>query len=215
MEKIRIYNVLWTSVSGGASPLGNKRTEVFLSGCKMAMNGHSCKDCFNPGLWDSNNYVAECTPMEAFKNITEHAPNEYVTFVGGEPLDQIEPLAKLCCLLHADGYHIIVFTHYTMDAVLSMAYGKELVDNIDILVDGVYDENSRIYRDNFGDGLTDAVGSANQVIWDCETGEGIYAGDLAGIYVCPDHSLRFITKSAAVESLFLDKTNRSNRGVAI
>ena len=205
MDKIKIYNVLWTSTSGGPSPLGNKRTEIFLSGCKMAHEGHPCKDCFNPGLWDASDFVAECTPEEAFENITTFAPNKYITFVGGEPLDQIEPLSKLCALLKADGYHIIVFTHYTMLNVLSMKHGKSLLNNIHILIDGKYDESQRIYRDKFGDGLTDAIGSANQVVWDCDAEEitGITAGELAGIYVCPDYSLRYITKDDAVKELSL------------
>ena len=205
MEKIKIYNVLWTSTSGGPSPLGNKRTEIFLSGCKMAHTGHPCKDCFNPGLWDASEFVAECTPEEAFENITKFAPNKYITFVGGEPLDQIEPLSKLCAYLKADGYHIIVFTHYTMLNVLSMEHGKSLINNIHILIDGKYDENQRIYRDKFGDGLTDAIGSANQVVWDCDAEEitGITAGELAGIYVCPDFSLRYITKDDTVKELSL------------
>lgn len=194
MDKLRIFNVLWTSFSGGPSPIGNRRTEIFLAGCKMAFDGHPCKDCFNPGLWDKENYVAQNTPMEAYRNIVTYAPNKYITFVGGEPLDQIEPLARLCRYLHASDYHIIVFTHHTMDEVRSMEHGDELLSNIHVLVDGKYDESERIYRDNFGDGFTDAVGSGNQVIWDCTTGEGIAARDLAGIYVCPDYSLRYITK---------------------
>lgn len=196
MEKLRIFNVLWTSESGGPSPEGNKRTELFLAGCKMAYEGHPCKDCFNPGLWDSNKFVAEVTPIEAFFNIAKNAPNKYITIVGGEPLDQIEPLTRLCGILKANGYHIIVFTHYTMEEVMAMEYGKRLINNIHVLIDGKYEENERIYRDNFGDGFTDAVGSGNQVIWDCEAEnlEGIAARDLAGIYVCPDHTLRYITK---------------------
>lgn len=204
MDKLRIFNVLWTSHSGGVSPLNNARTEIFLAGCKMAMNGAPCKDCFNPALWDGEKFVAEVTPEEAFQQIEKFAPNKFITFVGGEPLDQIGPLSRLCALLKADGYHIIVFTHHTMLKVLAMERGKSLLNNIHILIDGKYDETQRIYRDNFGDGLTDAVGSANQVIWDCNSEEmrGIAAGDLAGIYVCPDdYSLRYITKEDAVEEL--------------
>ena len=196
MDKLKIYNVFWTSESGGPSPLGNKRTEIFLSGCRMAAEGHPCKDCFNPGLWDASQFVAEVTPEEAFQNISRFAHNKYITFVGGEPLDQIEPLSKLCALLKADGYHIIVFTHYTMLNVLSMEHGESLINNINILIDGKYNEAERIYREGFGDGFTDAIGSGNQIIWDCDsdTLEGIAARNLVGIYVCPDYSLRYITK---------------------
>lgn len=195
-NKLRIFNVLWTSRSGGPSPDDNKRTELFLAGCKMATDGHPCKDCFNPGLWDGSKFVAEVTPAEAFQNIVKNAPNKYITIVGGEPLDQIESLTKLCALLKADGFHIIVFTHYTMEEVLAMEHGKLLVSCIHVLIDGKYDESQRIYRDYYGDGFTDAIGSGNQVVWDCDAEkiEGIAARDLAGIYVCPDYSLRYVTK---------------------
>ena len=73
-----------------------------------------------------------------------------------------------------------------------------LLDNIDILIDGKYVKEERIYIDDFEDGLYNAVGSGNQVIWDLKNKqfciEGVAAKDLAGIYVKPDNSLVFITK---------------------
>lgn len=212
-DKLKIYNVLWSSVTGGPSPEGNVRTELFLAGCAKAEEGNPCKGCFNPQLWKDNVFVGYSTPLEAADNIQAHAANKYITIVGGEPLDQLAPLAELVSILKARGFHIIVFTHYLMRELRENFEDQVSVDkllrHIDILVDGEYDETQRIYDDNAGDGLHDAVGSANQIIWDLEAANasvdtmvtGIPAGELEGIYVCPDFQLRYITKDEEAEDM--------------
>ena len=76
-------------------------------------------------------------------------------------------------------------------------------------MDGEYDASQRIYDDEAGDGLHDAIGSANQVVWDIRgwrkgdsgTIDGLRAGDLAGLYICPDGSICYITKTEAASFL--------------
>lgn len=210
---LKIFDVKWTSFTAGPSPDDNKRTELFLMGCEMAASGHPCKNCFNQRLWKSPEGATERTPKEVAENIKRFAPNKFLTIVGGEPLDQLRGLAELCELLTEDGFHIIVFTHYEMETIaLLAANGSEehqkLLSNVDILVDGQYDESQRIYDESAEDGFHDAIGSGNQVVWDLrewrQSGktkeiDGIKAGDLVGLYVTPDYSLRYITKSEEAE----------------
>ena len=142
MQPLKIFNVKWTSKSAGPSLDRNSRTEIFLAGCKKAREGNPCKGCFNQELWSKDVYYGLEMPQEAFKKIKRFAPNKYITFVGGEPLDQVGPLADLCELLHNDGYHILVISHYTVAAILTKTASspamEKLVNNIDVLIDGEY-----------------------------------------------------------------------------
>lgn len=212
---LKVYDVKWTSYTAGPSPDENRRTEIFIRGCKKAASGNPCKDCFNPNLWRDSEDAIGRLPREIADNIDEHAPNKFVTIVGGEPLDQIRPLAELVSWLKFYGFHIILFTHYQLEdikikTITDEEYGDDylaLLENVDVLIDGEYDASQRIYDDEAGDGLHDAIGSANQVIWDLREWrenahdkiDGMKAGDLAGIYICPDGSLRYITKDDAAD----------------
>ena len=208
---LKIYDVKWTSNTAGPSPDSNRRTEIFIRGCKKAAEGNPCKGCFNPKLWNDTDTAIGRPPREIAEMVDEHAPNKFVTIVGGEPLDQVRPLAELVSWLKFYGFHIILFTHYTLEeikiaTVADEEYGDDylaLFQNVDVLVDGEYDASQRIYDDEAGDGLHDAIGSANQVVWDIRgwrkgdsgTIDGLRAGDLAGLYICPDGSICYITKT--------------------
>ena len=201
---MKIYDVKWTSQNAGPSPDNNKRTEVFLFGCSKAANGKPCQGCFNPMMWKVPNKAKEYSIDDVVKTVAKFAPNKYVTFVGGEPLDQIEDLAKVCYGLKDKGFHIIVFTHYTLTKLLDnkFTFVYDLLSNIDILVDGEYIKSKHIYNDNAGDGFHDAIGSSNQFIWDCNYTnvnhtdfiQGLSANDLVGIYISSNFELKYITK---------------------
>ena len=210
MEKLRIYNVKWTSHSAGPSTDGNKRTEIFLAGCKRAEEGNPCKGCFNPSLWKSDSYFGLSSPEEALRNIKKNAHNRYITFVGGEPLDQLNPLSELCRLLKEAGYHIIVITHYTLSEQKDMMNEDnkdswcKLWNNIDIMIDGEYREEERIWdSEKAGDGLHDVIGSGNQVIWDFKGWRdtdfkdmyGCPAGNLEGLYMNNNDDFVYILKN--------------------
>lgn len=201
---MKIFNVKWTSTSAGPSPDNNKRTEIFLHGCKRAMMGNPCKNCFNSKLWDSSKNYRDYSVAEVVRNIVKYAPNKYITFVGGEPFDQIEDLSEVCYLLKVLGYHIVVFTNKELEHnIENTPYTIKLFNSIDILIDGEYKETERIYQEDFGDGLTDAVGSGNQIVWDIQQYPyftGYCARDLAGIYVSAiDNELKYILKTNNVQ----------------
>lgn len=204
IDAVKIYDVKWTSQNAGPSPDNNKRTEVFLFGCSKAANGNPCRDCFNPMIWKVPNKVKGYSVDNVVKTITKFAPNKYITFVGGEPLDQLEDLVEVCHGLKDKGFHIIVFTHYALTKLLDSKsiFVNDLLKNIDILIDGEYIKGKHIYNDNAGDGFHDAIGSSNQFVWDCNYTnvnqfsfiQGLPASSLVGIYVSPNFELKYITK---------------------
>ena len=192
MTTVRMYDIRWVSHTAGPSPVTNEfgsncRVELFLMGCKKAQSGTPCKGCFNPKLW-SDSPARELEPEEMAAHIEKFAPQKYITIIGGEPFDQPEGLTELCEALKRRNFHIIVFTHYQLkdfrpwqkdisgiikgDDTVSDIYGwtKDLffrfLKAIDILVDGEYVAEERIYDENIQDGFHNVVGSGNQIIWD-------------------------------------------------
>ena len=63
-----------------------------------------------------------------------------VTFSGGEPFCQAEPLADMAEKLKKDGYHLIAYTGFTFEQLLEKAETdnnvKRLLDCLDNMIDG-------------------------------------------------------------------------------
>lgn len=158
---MHIASVRADSLTAGLSPKDNKRTEVFFAGCKVAREGHPCDECFNQVLWNTEGW-AQVTVGELFDDIVA-ADNKYVTLVGGEPVDQYEELVRLINLLTANGYHVVLITHYTMRE-LKKTYPKVL-EHTDVIIDGPYNKDFRIFDSCKIPGIHHVIGSSNQKIW--------------------------------------------------
>lgn len=170
---MKIFDVNWKAVTAGPSPHNNERTEVFLLGCKKALEGNPCKGCFNQATWNANLATIEDTPEEAAENIFKYAPNKYITIGGGEPTDQIDELIIFTRLLKEKGYHVMMYTWRSLYAIIKGEYSEDfklkfltLMNSIDILVDGEFQEENKLYIHDQSDGLFGSVGSGNQIIWD-------------------------------------------------
>lgn len=189
MVIINIWNILWESCSGGPSPDGNQRVELFLQGCKKAYNGNPCRDCFNKELWAPGGMQQQVTPYSVAKRIIKFAPNKYITIVGGEPTDQMPELIQLCCILKDAGFHIIVFTH--LELKKEKTFLAPLLRHIDILIDGEYDDKQRIFEEESDNSFSNVVGSANQIVWDVKAWQnnpfkaitGYRAGNIETLYL--------------------------------
>ena len=213
-NRLRIFSVMWETDTAGPSPEGNMRTEIFLKGCNKAMEGNPCPGCFNSDLWDLK-AQRTYTPQEAFFNM-RYAPNKYVTISGGEPTDQIDALIEFCRLLKEDGFHIMVYTWRGLQKEIlektDMSYKLlELLNYIDILVDGEYVASERIYDEERGDGFLSSIGSANQIVWDVREYNktkdrlmGYKAGDIFGLYVKNDGDLVYVVFDDEVQPVEIE-----------
>ena len=161
---MRVYSIRLGSQDCGPSTFefNDERTEIFLAGCSKAMNGNPCKGCFNKDLWDILNGVRQ-KPQEIVDYILSNTNNKYVTIVGGEPVDQIDGLIKLCELLKKNKFHIVLFSHYLKEDLLTKY--PTLFYYIDILIDGEYIQSQRIFDTDPRAGVRHVIGSANQRIW--------------------------------------------------
>ena len=70
-----------------------------------------------------------------------------ITFSGGEPFQQPEPLSGLARQVKARGKTVLVYTGYTLEHLIALGESNsainDLLSQIDMLVDGPYLENLR------------------------------------------------------------------------
>lgn len=210
-EGLKVFDIKLEATTAGPSPYNNKRTEVFLLGCKKAKLGNACPGCFNSITWDDSKAEFSHDPIELAAKLNEIAPNKYITIGGGEPTDDIDNLILFTKALKEYGFHIMM---YTWRDVLYILRGynthddsnnnskyyietkkfKELMQYIDIIVDGEFDPNECLYNEQAGDGFLSSIGSGNQKIWNVKTYESEYMRNLKSIKLDKDDDLIFVRK---------------------
>ena len=117
------------------------RTVIYVSGCKL-----HCPGCFNHSTWDfsTGKELNDELTEEIFKSIEpEHISG--LSILGGEPLDEQnqESVAKLIKSYRKRfGFSktIWLWTGYTENTVPVTNHTREILKNIDVLVDGPYIE---------------------------------------------------------------------------
>lgn len=123
------------------------RTSLFVSGCT-----HRCRGCFNEVAWDFN-YGNEFTD-EAAEEILKACGKSYIaglSLLGGEPMEPANQRALLPLVKRFKEQYpektVWCYTGYTYETDLLDCKGRahceatrELLQYIDILVDGEFDE---------------------------------------------------------------------------
>lgn len=141
------------------------RVSVFVSGCN-----HHCKGCFNKCTWDFN-YGNKFTE-ETVNNILEDLDKDYIsglTLLGGEPLEYqnqkgLLPLVKKVKEKYPNK-NIWCYTGFDFEKDImekmkpKWEETKELLDCIDVVVDGKFEEEKKDLNLKFR-------GSSNQRIID-------------------------------------------------
>lgn len=131
------------------------RAVVWVQGCKR-----ECGGCFNPASWSFE--INQLISIEELANkILSNSKNQGVTFSGGEPFFQATALAELAKRLKAAGLNVMSFTGFTLGELQgndAPVGAKELLSQLDILIDGPFVESQAI---NSPDSL---VSSGNQKV---------------------------------------------------
>lgn len=157
------------------------RVSLFVSGCN-----HHCKNCFNREAWDFN-YGNDFTENEQNEIIEDLKP-EYITglsLLGGEPFERanqegLAPLVKKVKQTYPDK-KIWCYTGFTFDKQIlgemiekeNRESTKEMINNIDYIVDGRFVEELKDpklrFRGSSNQRIIDVKKSLEQnqiVIWD-------------------------------------------------
>ena len=110
------------------------RQVFFLAGCP-----HHCKGCHNPQSWNPSG-GEKYTVKEI---VTKALSSPYdVTFSGGDPLYQLAELSLVMSLIKPKK-GIWVYTGYTWEQIMENAALKSVLENIDVLVDGRFEEDKK------------------------------------------------------------------------
>lgn len=119
------------------------RAVIWVQGCLR-----ECPGCFNPASWsfEMNQLIA----IEALEQkILSNLNNEGVTFSGGEPFWQAPALAELARRVKAAGLNVMSFTGFTLEqlqAPYAPAGAQDLLEQLDLLIDGPYVESLAVHR---------------------------------------------------------------------
>lgn len=130
------------------------RNTVYVAGCI-----HKCPGCHNPESWDihAGKYM---TPLEVFQEVYDDFAD--VTFSGGDPMLQWTEVYEVCKHLKECGKNIWLYTGYEYEDIVTWA--PEILEVIDVLVDGKYDRSKREVTKRF-------AGSTNQRIIHLKNGK--------------------------------------------
>lgn len=157
--KVRLAGIIPNSLNNGEGI----RKVIFAQGCK-----HKCKGCFNPETHDFNG--GELFNVDdIIKEINDDYMIDGVTFSGGDPVEQAESFAYIAKNINND-LTVWCYTGYTFEYLLEWSKTdnniKDLLENIDVLVDGRFEidklSNQCKFRGSTNQRLVDAVESLKQ-----------------------------------------------------
>lgn len=158
MSKLSIIDIIDGTVVDGPG----FRLSIYCAGCS-----HRCKGCHNPQSWEIGN--GKRMSVEELLQIVKASPWN-VTFSGGDPFFQAEGFATLARRIKEETSKTIwCYTGFTLENLLKENDPNvlELLQNIDVLVDGPFLEEQKDEQLRFR-------GSANQRILEaCEIMDAI------------------------------------------
>lgn len=147
--KLKIAGIVDDSIVDGEGV----RLTVFTQGCP-----HHCHGCHNPQTWSLDG-GHEVDTEEIVEKLKENPLLSGITFSGGEPFLQPAPLAEIARAAHKLGLDVWSYTGFTLEELKKRTDAQQLLNEVDVLVDGPYVEALRDLTLRFR-------GSSNQRIVD-------------------------------------------------
>ncbi len=108
------------------------RYVIFTQGCPF-----HCKGCHNEQSWDLKGGL-EVNLGVLYDEMTSNPLVTGVTFSGGEPFIQPEPLTVFAKIAKSQGYSIWSYTGFTFDKLLTDPKRRALLELLDVVVDGPF-----------------------------------------------------------------------------
>lgn len=119
------------------------RAVIWVQGCLR-----ECRGCFNPASWSFE--INQLISVDSLvQKILSNPSHEGVTFSGGEPFWQAPALAELARQVKAAGLNVMSFTGFTLEQLRSLyapAGAEDLLEQLDLLIDGPYIESLAVHR---------------------------------------------------------------------
>lgn len=136
-KTVRLAGIAYESLVNGPG----MRRVFFAQGCK-----HKCKGCFNPETHSFDG--GEIMDMDKLiKDVLDNPILKGVTFSGGDPIEQAHSFAYMAKAFKNSNLNIWCYTGYTFEKLLEVMKVdtaiSELLNNIDVLVDGRFEINNK------------------------------------------------------------------------
>lgn len=132
--KTRILNIIPDTAVDGTG----LRTSIYFAGCN-----HRCKGCHNPESWNFN--AGEEIEISEIVDKVDEYDNHKVTLSGGDPMYRKEEVAELIKELkkRIPDINIWIYTGFTHEELIDLDDNivNEIIENIDVLVDGPFVED--------------------------------------------------------------------------
>ena len=108
------------------------RTSIYCAGCR-----HQCPGCHNPQSWDFAG-GREMTVDDIMRTIVSDPYTRGVTFSGGDPMYQAAAFAELARQIHRRTQKDVwCYTGFTFESLIQDDQ-RELLAELDVLVDGPF-----------------------------------------------------------------------------
>ena len=125
---IRIAGVVNDSIVDGPGI----RYTIFTQGCP-----HHCKGCHNPQTWPFEG--GKVVDIESLVDAMDANPLlSGVTFSGGEPFMQPQPLIELAKIAKSKGLNVLSYTGFLYEDILKDNEKLALLKELDYLIDGPF-----------------------------------------------------------------------------
>lgn len=115
------------------------RYSIYLAGCR-----HHCKGCHNKASWNpqAGSLLTQQKVDEIINEINANPLLDGITFSGGDPFynpEEFLPLIKK--IKERTNMNIWCYTGYTYEQLMNMKVCREILQLVDVLVDGKFIED--------------------------------------------------------------------------
>lgn len=126
--QLRIAGAIQESIVDGPGI----RYVVFTQGCPF-----HCDGCHNPQSWDFDGGI-EVSLGVLYRELKSDPLVTGITFSGGEPFMQPEPLTTFARVLKSEGYSLWSYSGFTFEKLKSDPKRMKLLELLDVVVDGQF-----------------------------------------------------------------------------
>jgi len=126
------------------------RFAIWVQGCSLR-----CDGCANSFMWNFEGGISYdvCDFIDIIKSNSDKI--EGITWLGGEPTEQIEAVTEISEAVKKMGLSVILFSGYDYSELLKRPDFKKLARYVDILIDGRFEKDKQDFSRPW-------VGSSNQ-----------------------------------------------------
>lgn len=135
------------------------RTSIFVTGCKL-----NCKNCFNKEYQDPN--FGQTWTQKNTNQVINYLKSDEISglsILGGEPFESANDLINILNdIKNKINKNIWIYSGYTFEYLMKNPVYKQLLEKVDVLVDGPFIESKKDLKLKFR-------GSSNQRIIDVKS----------------------------------------------